>query len=103
MSAAHRDLYRVGVPSLPPISITQSDTCFDPAETEYRIAAIVAANEDYARYCELYRDTREQHEALTMRTPLTAKQAYGYLGFFLGAFPPAAYFYLLSPHYGLQE
>lgn len=38
-----------------------------------------------------------------MRTPLTAQQAYGYLGLFLGAFPPAAYFTRMGYGFGPGE
>ncbi len=61
-------------------------------EPDGRLNALLAENAEFARRRVLYRSYQEEIDALSMRSPLTAKQAYGYLGLFLGILPPAAYF-----------
>jgi hypothetical protein len=72
------------------------------AQIESRLNTLLAQNADYARRKALYRTYQEEIDSLSMRSPLTAMQAYGMLGLFLGAFPPAAYF-IRSGAYGLDH
>jgi uncharacterized protein (DUF697 family) len=77
-----------------PAAATSAATVY--SHTSYvetdRLRALLAENEEFARRGALYRTCQEEIDAASMRSPLTAMQAYGYLGLCLGAFPPAAFF-----------
>jgi hypothetical protein len=53
---------------------------------------LLAANAKTAREKSLYASAKEKLEAESMKYPLSHKEAFAYLGFLLGAFPPAAFF-----------
>jgi hypothetical protein len=69
-------------------------------ETQRRLDFLLTENADYERRNALYRTSREEFEALSMRDPQTTAQSYRMLGMLLGAFAPAAYFSRMG-NYGL--
>lgn len=83
-------------------AVQKNQIILSDEEVERGIAFLVAENEEFDRKRALYRTGREEFEAELMRNPLTARQAYGYLGLFLGIFPPAAFFYQING-YGLER
>jgi hypothetical protein len=56
---------------------------------------LLAANNEAERRARIFRNPREEQEALLMRRPLTTEQAFARFGLLLGALPPAAIFFRL--------
>lgn len=83
-------------------AVQQNQLTLTDQQIERGIAFMVAENEEFDRRRAVYRTGQEEFEAQLMRTPLTASQAYGYLGLFLGAFPPAAVFIQMNG-YGFKR
>lgn len=52
----------------------------------------MSVNAEYARQEEIFHSDREKSDAEMMSNPLTNEEVFSYLGFLLGAFPPAAIF-----------
>jgi hypothetical protein len=79
-----------------------ANTIFDleSGDEDTRLDALLTANAEIARQKQAFR--LEKHEAAFMRSPVTAKEAYGYFGLLLGLLPPAAIFGK-TVKYGLNE
>jgi hypothetical protein len=63
----------------------------DAELTRKRLDILLAANANTAREKSLYASAKEKTEAESMKHPLSHKEAFAYLGFLLGALPPAAF------------
>jgi hypothetical protein len=57
-----------------------------------RLDLLLQANSEIAREKSILYSEREKLETLLMKNPLSAEKTFAYLGFLLGAFPPAALF-----------
>ncbi|HEX8396916.1 MAG TPA: hypothetical protein VF644_05790 [Pyrinomonadaceae bacterium] len=71
-----------------------ANTIFDleSGDEDTRLDALLAANAEIARQKQAFRLEKHETEAALMRSPVTAKEAYGYFGLLLGLLPPAAIF-----------
>jgi hypothetical protein len=65
-----------------------------------RLNWLLKANAQAAEHRRIFRNDREEEEAMMMRRPLSARKAYAIYGLMLGTFPPAAIFVRLF-QYGL--
>jgi hypothetical protein len=65
-----------------------------------RLDWLLKANAEAAAHRKLFRNDREEDEALMMRRPLQTRKACALFGLMLGTFPPAAIFDRMF-HYGL--
>lgn len=76
------------------------DLQFDGEDS--RLNSLLAANAEIARHKAEFRLEKHETEAALMRSPVSAKDAYGYFGLLLGLLPPAAIFGR-SFNYGLTD
>ena len=64
------------------------------ANVEKRLELLLAANAEIAKWKAEYPSRAIEIERSLMTNPLTARQAFAYLGAMLGTFPPASFFFL---------
>jgi hypothetical protein len=74
----------------------------ESGDEDTRLNSLLAANAAIALQKQTFRLERHEYEASLMRSPVTAKEAYGYFGLLLGLLPPAAIFGKTF-EYGLNE
>ena len=68
------------------------DNTGDTAQTELRLAALIAANAETDRRNKLYPTLAVEAEVAAMRRPLTPEDAFAYFGLMIGLLVPASMF-----------
>lgn len=68
------------------------DNTGDTAQTERRLAALIAANAETDRRNKLYPTLAVEAEVVAMRRPLTPEDAFAYFGLMIGLLVPASMF-----------
>jgi hypothetical protein len=82
----------------------RSNSIFDleSGDEDSRLDSLLAANAEITSQKQRFRLEKHEAEAVLMRSPVAAKDAYAYFGLLLGLLPPAAIFGK-AVKYGLNE